>query len=448
MKSIDPSIFKAYDIRGIYPKDLDEDIAYRIGNAYAQYVKPKNVVVGSDMRLSAEPLRKAVIEGLADAGADVTDIGLIPTDALYFAVGKYGFGGGITVTASHNPKQWNGMKMVREQAIPLSGDQGIPAIRDLVVAGTVVKAPRKGAITRREVLDEFAAHALTFIDPKAVAPMKVVIDTANGMGGAMAPRVFKSLPCRVVPMYFDIDGSFPNHEANPLLAENIVGLTARVRAEKADVGLAFDGDADRCFFIDDTGEFVPGDFVTALLGRAVAEKHPGAQILYDVRASWAVRDLVAQVGGVAHMNRVGHAFFKQRMRDEGGLFGGEVSGHYYFRAHYNCDSGVIPALVMLEFISKSGRKLSEILAGLKKKYFITGEINSKVADAAGRIEALKSRYRDGKVYFMDGISVEYADWHFNVRASNTEPLLRLNLEAMDPDTMARKRDEILSIIRA
>lgn len=448
MEKVNAGIFKAYDIRGIFPTDLDENIAYRIGNAYAQYVKPSNVVVGGDMRVGTPSVKQGLINGLADAGVDVTDVGMISTDMIYFAVGKYGFAGGITVTASHNPKEWIGMKMVREEAIPLSGDTGIPVIRDLVVEGKLVKAEKRGEVTTKDIYAEFVEHVLGFIEKDSIKPLKVVIDTANGMGSALVEPVFKHFPCEVIPMYFEIDGTFPNHEANPLLEENTVDIRKKVLEVGADLGIAFDGDADRCFFIDDKGEFVAGDFVTALLSRAVVTKNPGGSVLYDVRASWAVKDLVEAAGGKAFMNRVGHAFFKQRMRDEGGLFGGEVSGHYYYKNHWNCDSGIIPAIVVLEMLSKEGKKLSEIIAELKEKYFITGEINSKVEDVQGRIDALKEKYADGNMYFMDGISVEYKDWHFNVRPSNTEPLLRLNLEAMDEQTMKEKRDEVLAIIRA
>jgi phosphomannomutase len=371
---------------------------------------------------------------------------------LYFAVARDGHDGGVQITASHNPKQYNGIKMVRQEAFPLSGDAGIGDIRDMI-AGDRIPAPAAtpGGRTTLDVLDDYVRHVMSFIDPSIVKPFDVVLDAGNGIAGMVAPHLFDRLPCRTTRLCFEVDGTFPNHEANPLIEENRRDIVERVKQEKADIGIAWDGDADRVFFIDGTGEFIAGDFVTALLAEAFLLKHPGAKIVYDVRASYAVKDIVAKYGGTALMNRVGHAFFKRRMREEGAIFGGEVTGHYYFRDNFYADNGFIPALLILELMSRKGQTLEQLLAPLREKYFISGEINTKVGDMRAvqeKIDALAARYTDGKVYTMDGVSVEYPDWHFNVRPSNTEPLLRLNLEATSPEMMATKRDEVLDFIRS
>jgi len=449
---VDASIFKAYDVRGVYPGEIDEDIARAIGAAFIAYLKATRVAVGRDMRLSSPALAAAFIDGAISQGADVVDYGMISTDMLYFAVAREGFEGGVQITASHNPKQYNGMKMVRREAFPLSGDAGIADIRDMI-ANDRVPPPgaRRGAVTVRDTLDAYVDHVMSFIDPSIVRPFNVVLDAGSGMGGLVAPRLFERLPCRTTRLCFEVDGRFPNHEANPLIEENRRDIVERVKAEKADVGIAWDGDADRCFFIDGTGEFVSGDFVTALLAEAFLMKHPGAAIIYDLRASYAVKDTVARYGGTALMNRVGHAFIKQRMRESNAIFGGEVTGHYYFRDNFYADNGFIPAILMLELMSKKGQSLRELLEPLSRKYFISGEINTKLASmdlVPKKLEALAAKYADGHQYKLDGISVEYPDWHFNVRPSNTEPLLRLNLEATTPARMAEKRDEVVSMIRS
>jgi phosphomannomutase len=343
------------------------------------------------------------------------------------------------------------MKMVRREALPLSGDAGIADIRDMI-AGDRLPAPaaRGGSIESRTVVDPYVEHVMSFIDPAIVRPFNIVLDAGSGMGGLIAPKLFERLPCRTTRLCFDIDGRFPNHEANPLIEENRRDLVERVVAEKADIGIAWDGDADRCFFIDGSGEFIAGDFITALLAEAFLLKHPGSTIIYDLRASYAVRDVVAQYDGTSLMNRVGHAFFKRRMRETNAIFGGEVTGHYYFRENFFADNGFIPALLILELMSKKGQSLRELLEPLRRKYFISGEINTKLAsmDAVSpKLDEIAARYADGHQYTLDGLSVEYQDWHFNVRPSNTEPLLRLNLEAATPDLMAGKRDEILAMIR-
>jgi phosphomannomutase len=365
-------------------------------------------------------------------------------------VGDLDLEGGIMVTASHNPKEYTGMKIVRRGALPVGGDSGLLDIRKRAMAlEDVPNGQTAGHVREENIWPRWVDAVLSFIHVDAVKPLRVVIDAANGMGGVMLPPVLERLPIAAVPYFFEPDGTFPNHEPNPLLPENREFIIEQVRAERADLGVAFDGDADRCFFVDDTGEFVPGDFVTALLAESILEKEPGAKILYDVRASWAVPQTIERAGGVPLVNRVGHAFFKHRMREEGAVFGGEVSGHYYFQNFSRADSGVIPFLLMLELISKRGRKLSELLAAYRERYFITGELNTPVADVALKLQELKERFGpEGKVSHLDGLSVDAEDWHMNVRPSNTEPLLRLNLEALSPELMERKRDEVLEVIRS
>jgi phosphomannomutase len=449
---LDPKVFKAYDVRGIYPSELDEDGAFAIGRAYVEQFEPERIAVGRDMRLSSPSMARAAIEGASAAGAEVVDIGLVGTEMLYFAVGELGLDGGIQVTASHNPKEYTGMKIVRRGALPVGGDSGLLEIRDRALAGLGhVGGQAPDRAREEDVFPGFVEKVLSFIDPSAVEPLRVVIDTANGMGGVMLPPVLERISIDAVPYFFEPDGSFPNHEPNPLLPENREFVIGKVREDAAVLGVAFDGDADRCFFIDDTGEFVPGDFVTALLAESILQKHPGAdaKIIYDVRASWAVRETIERAGGIPLINRVGHAFIKQRMREEEAVFAGEVSGHYYFRDYYQADSGVIPFLLMLELISTRGQSLSDLLRPFRDRYFLTGEINVPVGDVAVKLQELKERFGgEGEVSHLDGISIEAEDWHMNVRPSNTEPLLRLNLEARSKQLMEKKRDEVLEVLRS
>jgi phosphomannomutase len=449
---LDPKAFKAYDIRGIYPSELDEDGAYRVGRAYVEHFEPRSIAVGRDMRLSSPAMAAAVIDGAADGGADVVDIGLVGTEMVYFAVADGEHDGGICVTASHNPKEYTGMKIVRREALPVGGDSGLAEIRDRAVAlEGFGEATRRGAVHDEDIWDGFVEKVLSFVDPEAIRPLRVVVDAANGMAGAMLPPVLERLPqLDVVRCNFEPDGTFPNHEPNPLLPENREFVVRTTREAGADLGVAYDGDADRCFFVDDTGEFVPGDFVTALLARSILAKQPGSKVIYDVRASRAVPKTISEAGGEPLVNRVGHAFIKHRMRKEDAVFGGEVSAHYYFRDFSSADSGVVPFLLMLELLSRTGTKLSEILAPYREQYFLTGEINTPVSDVPLKLQELKERYaaQGGHISHLDGLSVEFEDWHFNVRPSNTEPLLRLNLEALSPELMAAKRDEVLALIRA
>ena len=450
-----PEIFKAYDVRGLYGDQIDGDVAEQVGRAFARVLaslegKPAaelRIGLARDMRLTAPELAARYAAGMSSEGAAVLDAGMVGTEMLYYLVGSEDLDGGLMCTASHNPKAYTGAKLVKRGAIALSGDAGIQDVRRQIEAG-LGPAPGGGSVESVDIADDFRAAALAFIDPDAVRPLKVVVDGGNGMAGPMVGPLLERLGLDLVTAYWTPDGEFPDHEPNPLLPENREFIMRTVVAEGADLGIAWDGDADRCFFIDERGRFVDGDFLTALLGGAIVAREPGATILYDVRASRAVADTVEAAGGQALMNRVGHAFFKTRMRDEGAAFGGEVSGHYYFRDFYCADSGTLPALMILELLSKAGRPLSELLRPFHERYFISGEINSEVADPAAKMDELAARYADGRQQRLDGVSVDYDDWHFNVRPSNTEPLLRLCLESLvSPADMERRRDEVLAIIR-
>jgi phosphomannomutase len=448
---IDTSIFKAYDVRGLYPGEINETVAKQIGRGFVAYLKATRIGVSRDMRVSSPAIAAAFIEGAREQGADVVDYGMMGTDMLYFAVVNDGLEGGAQITASHNPGKYNGIKMVRTGAQPLSGDAGLGDIRDMIVGDRLpAPAAMPGTLTSRNVTPQYVEKVLSFVDTSVIKPFTVVLDAGSGMAGLVAPLLFETLPCKVTRLCFDIDGTFPNHEANPLLEENRRDITAEVIRQKADIGIAWDGDADRCFFIDGSGEFIAGDFVTALLAEAFLLKHPGATVIYDLRASHAVKDTAAKYGGTALMNRVGHAFIKQRMRQEDALFAGEVTGHYYFRDYFYADNGFIPALLILELMSKKNQSLRDLLAPFRERYFISGEINTKLksmAEVPAKLAAIEAKYADARIAMIDGVSVDYPDWHFNVRASNTEPLLRLNLEAATPAEMERRRDEVLSVIR-
>ena len=446
--TLDPSVFKAYDVRGIHPTEIDEEGAYAVGRAFVEEFEPRTIAVGRDMRTHAASMAAALIEGATEAGSDVLDIGMVGTEMLYFAVGSLGLDGGITVTASHNPKQYSGMKIVRRGARPVGGDTGLSAMRERAERGFAA-SNATGAVEERDIYADWADQVLSFIEPSRLRPLRVVLDAANGMGGRMMSALLERLAINAIECYFEPDGTFPNHEPNPLLPENRAFIVEKVKAEGADLGIAFDGDADRCFFVDDTGEFVPGDFITALLAGAVLDKEPAATIIYDVRASWAVPDTVAAAGGTALVNRVGHAFIKQRMREVEAAFAGEVSGHYYFRDFYQADSGTIPALLMLQILSERAMPLSEMLAPLRERYFLTGELNTRVPDVALKLQEVKEQFgRAGEISHLDGISITAEDWHMNVRPSNTEPLLRLNLEARSQTLMESKRDEVLALLEA
>jgi len=451
-----PGIFKAYDIRGLYGEEMDETTALAIGRAFARVLgrlrgKPVSelrIGLGRDMRLTAPSMAAELRDGLIFEGATVIDAGMVATEMLYHLVGSRELDGGAMCTASHNPKAYTGVKLVREGALPLSGDAGIGDVK-AEIEGGLGPAPGGGSFEEVDIWDEFRDYALSFIDPARVQPMKVVVDGGNGMSGPMVGPILDKLGLDLERMYFEPNGEFPDHEPNPLLPENREMIIDRVKSTGADLGIAWDGDADRCFFIDGTGEFCDGDFICALLARSALRKNPGATILYDPRSSRAVPDLVASEGGRSDLSRVGHAFFKARMREESAVFGGEVSGHYYFRDFWNADTGTIPALLMLELISIDGRTLAELMAEFRSRYFISGEINSEVADQQAKMNEIAERYGDGELTYLDGISVDYEDWHFNVRPSNTEPLLRLNLESLiSREDMETKRDEVLGLIRS
>jgi phosphomannomutase len=458
MAAGNPAIFKAYDIRGVYGEDIDASVAESIGRAFTRVIagmagKPAaelTLGLGRDMRLQAPALAAAYRAGMVAEGANVLDAGQVGTEMLYFLVGSRDLDGGLMCTASHNPKRYTGVKLVRRGALALSGDEGIGDIRDLISDGLGEAAQTPGSVTDVEIYAEFQEAALRFIDPAAVKPLKVVVDGANGMAGPMVGPVLERLGLDLETAYFTPDGNFPDHEPNPLLPENREFIMGEVVRRGADLGIAWDGDADRCFFIDETGAFVDGDFLTALMAESMLAKTPGATVLYDVRASRAVADIAHANGGEALVNRVGHAFFKQRMREvPEAVFGGEVSGHYYFKEFYCADSGTLPALLILELLSTRGVPMSTLLEPFRSRYFISGEINSEVADASAKLEEIAERYADARQERLDGISIDYDDWHFNVRASNTEPLLRLCLESVrSREDMEARRDEVLALIRS
>jgi phosphomannomutase len=450
------SIFKAYDIRGLYGEEMDAGTAHLIGRAFARVLaglrgketSELRVGLGRDMRLSAPEMAAAVRQGLTDEGVTVLDAGRIATEMSYFLVGSRGLDGGAMVTASHNPKPYTGVKLMREGALAFSGDAGIQEVRAEIDAG-LPDPPGGGTVEEIDVYPTFHEHMVGIVEPDAVGPLKILADGGNGMAGPMVGPLLDRLDLEVTTTYWEPDGNFPDREPNPLLEENRRFIIDHVKSESVDLAIAWDGDADRCFFIDGEGTFCDGDFVCALLARAALAKNPGATILYDPRSSRAVPDAVAAAGGESDLSRVGHAFFKVRMRETGAVFGGEVSGHYYFKDFYCADSGTIPALLMLELVSREGRPLAELMAEFRSKYFISGEINSEVSDQEGKMGEIEERYADGEIAHLDGVSIDYPDWHFNVRPSNTEPLLRLNLESLvSREHMEEKRDEVLGLIRS
>jgi phosphomannomutase len=445
---VDPSIFKAYDVRGVYPSQLNDEAAYLIGRAFVQFLKVPQVAVGRDMRVSSEALAHAFMRGITEQGADAIDLGLTTTDELYFAVGKFDYPAGAMITASHNPAQYNGFKFCREQAIPLNADTGVDQIRDLAVSGRFQIPTRQGQIARRDVTDDFVRHALSFIDLATIRPLKVAADAGNGMAGMILPRVFAQLPCQLVPLYFELDGTFPNHPASPIEPENTVVLRRTVVEQKCGLGVAFDGDADRMFLIDEKGDLIGGDMTTALVAQNLLKKYPGSTILYNLICSRSVPELIERNGGRAVRTRVGHSFIKPQMRAENAIFGGEHSGHFYFRDNWYADSGLIAFLIVLEVISESGATVSQLLAPIDTR-FRSGEINSEVKDQAGKLHEIEQRYaaRGAQIDHLDGVTIAYPTWWANIRPSNTEPLLRLNVEADSREELERRRDELLALIR-
>jgi phosphomannomutase len=448
---VNPTIFKSYDVRGVYPSELSDEVAYAIGRCFAPMLDagPKTTVVaGRDMRPSGAKLFAAFARGAADAGADVVDIGMVSTDALYFAVGKFDFDGGVMITASHNPARYNGMKFTRAKAEAISLDTGLAAMRDRIVSGDLPpKAATAGTVSERNVLDDFAQHCLSFVDASKIKPLRIAIDAGNGMAGETVPHVFKHLPCEVVPLYFELDGSFPNHPASPIEPENMIDLQAAVRKHQCDLGAAFDGDADRMFVVDENGDLVDGSTVTALVALNTLKRYPGAKILYNLICSRSVPELISKAGGVPIRAKVGHSIIKAVMREQDVVFGGEHSGHFYFRDNWYADSGMIALLQCLEVFSEAGKPVSEVIAPIDTR-FRSGEINSSVADVAAKLSEIEERYKDAEIDRLDGVTISYPDWWMNVRPSNTEPLLRLNVEGDTRALMERHRDEALALIRS
>jgi phosphomannomutase len=445
---IDPAIFKSYDLRGLYPSELSDEVAYAVGRCFPALVGGRRIVVGRDMRPSGAALLEAFARGACEAGADVTDIGLVSTDALYFAVGKYGFDGGVMITASHNPPQYNGMKFTRARAEAISLDTGLAELRDRIVAGDLPpRATAPGVREHRDILDDFAEHCLSFIDRSKIKPLTIAIDAGNGMAGETVPRVFKHLPCTVVPLYFELDGTFPNHPASPIEPENLRDLRRTVLERRCDLGAAFDGDADRMFIVDERGEILDGSIVTALVAVNTLKRHPGAKILYNLICSRSVPEQILKAGGIPVRSRVGHSHIKKLMREQDIVFGGEHSGHFYFRDNWYADSGMIALLQCLELFSEANAPVSAVVAPIDRR-FRSGEINTPVRDVAATLRRIEEHYRDAELDRLDGLTVSYPDWWMNVRPSNTEPLLRLNVEADTRELMERRRDEALAIIRS
>ncbi len=446
--AIDPAIFKAYDVRGVYPTELSDEAAYRIARALVSFLGADRVAVGRDMRVSSPALAAAVIRGITEQGADAVDLGLTTTDELYFAVGKFGYPAGVMITASHNPGRYNGLKLCRAEAVALSSETGVNQIRDLALAGDFGQPSRQGQVIARDVSDDYVRHCLSFIDVGKVRPLKIAVDAGNGMAGMIIPRVFAHLPCALVPLYFELDGAFPNHPASPIEPENTEELRRVVVEQHCDMGVAFDGDADRMFLVDERGRLLGGDMVTALVAQSLLRTHPHATILYNLICSRSVPEVIERNGGVAVRTRVGHSFIKARMREENAIFGGEHSGHFYFRDNWFADSGLIAFLIVLELISESGKTVSELLKPIDTRVR-SGEINTEVSDQQGRMRAIEEHFaaQGAEIDHLDGITMAFPTWWANVRPSNTEPLLRLNVEADTPDELARRRDEVLSIIR-
>src|SRR4028119_432221 len=434
---INESIFKAYDIRGTYPDQLDEDLARDIGRAFVNHLglPGSRVVVARDMRLSGEDLQAAFIEGVTEAGADVLSLGMVSTDALYFAVGHLEEPGGALMTPSHNPKNYNGFKLCREKAIALSGESGIGEIRDLITSGKLPEpAEYPGSVEKMDIAEDYAEHCLGFIETEGLRPLKIVVDAGNGMAGKMLPPIFEKLPFEYVPMYFELDGSFPNHPPNPIEPENMKDLQERVVAEGADFGVAFDGDADRCFVVDEKGVTISGDLLATLVAKNVLEKEPGAAIIYSAVCSKALPELVRREGGKPVRTKAGHSIIKPQMRERDAAFGGEHSAHFYFRDNYFADSGIIAMLTVAELVGRQEDPLSELLVPIDP-YFRSGEINSEVEDQDEALKSVEEHYAerdDPEIDHLDGLTVDYGDWWFNLRPPNTDPPPRLTAEAGDP----------------
>lgn len=456
MVNIDPSIFKSYDIRGIYPDQINKDVAYNFGRAYGIFLKEENkkdqstIIVSRDMRLSGGEIHQSLIEGLMDQGVNVVDIGLASTPTMYFAVGYYDYDGGIQVTASHNPKEYNGFKLVRKHGNPISGQSGIPQIRDMAIKGEFVDPPKKGEYEQREdVMDRLSESCQKEwpVNYDIIKPLKVVADAANAMGAIDMEVVFKPFPCELIKINFDIDGSFPSHHPDPIIPENIKYLQETVLENKADLGIASDGDGDRYVFVDEKGQFIRTEIVRTILAEAALEQYPGATICYDIRPGKITQDVVTKLGGISIISKAGNPLVKEKMIENNAVFGGESSGHYFYKMSYGTfEVPVVVVRKFIEFISKQNKPVSEVVAPYKV-YFHSGEVNMKVADVKAVLDNIAQKYSDGKVDLLDGVSVTYDDFWFNVRGSNTEPLIRLNLEAKSQAIMEQKRDEVLALIK-
>ncbi len=445
--TLDPSIFHAYDIRGIYPEQINPEIAYKIAQAYAKFAQPKTVVIGRDVRLSGPALFEAMKNGLINHGVDVIDIGVISTDMIYFVSGEYGYDA-LIISASHNPREYNGIKMVRKNAVPISGDSGINDIKETVLSGYDFKSPIPGTFTKKDIASDYLNKCLSFIDKSKIKPMKVV---ANGMFGLAVQNILElNLPIKIIPLNEIPDGSFPKGPPDPFLKENRGETEELIKKEKADMGAAWDGDADRFFLFDENGRSIPGYYLTAFLGKYFCEKYPGAKIIHDVRETWAIIDKVKEAGGTPLLNKVGHSFIKERMRKEDAVFAGEGSGHFYFKDFYYADNGLVPFLLILQIISESGKKVSELFNSYFQRYFVSGEINTVLKSQAEIkliFKDIEEKFAEGKIDHTDGVSVEYLDWRANVRSSNTQPLIRLNVEAKSESLMKQKTQEFLELIK-
>ncbi|GBG57973.1 phosphoglucomutase [Sporomusaceae bacterium FL31] len=446
--------FKAYDIRGKVPSEINEEMAYRIGRSYVEIIKSKKVAVGHDIRLSGPSLRDALVKGLTDAGCDVIDIGLCGTEQIYFATFHLKLDGGIMITASHNPQDYNGMKLVRELSKPISGDSGLKDIEEMVISASFLPVENGavlGKVSQAKILDDYIEHLLSYVDVSVLKPLKIVINAGNGGAGHVIDALEKYLPFEFIKINHDPDGSFPNGVPNPLLIENREATANVVRKAGADIGIAWDGDFDRCFLFDEQGQFIEGYYLVGFLAQAFLRKQPGAKIIYDPRLTWNTVEVVEEAGGIPILSKSGHAFIKERMRKEDALYGGEMSAHHYFKEFSYCDSGMIPWLLVLEILSREGRVLSQLMKERTACYPVSGEINNTVADAKAVIKKIEEKYTHNalKVEYVDGLSVEFEKWRFNVRMSNTEPVLRLNVESRcDIELMEQKTKELLEIINA
>lgn len=450
-----PEIFKAYDVRGIYPEEINELDMYKIAKAFCEFVKPREVVIGCDVRLSSPSLKRAAIKGVTGQGIKVIDIGTISTDMLYFGVANYGYAGGFSITASHNPKEYNGAKFVREESKPISSDTGLFEIRDIVLKEEIGADVLEGEINeslveKKDIFEDYIAKIKSFADFSKFKKFKIVANPNFGIAGRNADKLLEGTGIEIVKLNWEPDGNFPKGRPDPLIPENRDEISKLVVENKADFGVAWDADADRCFFFTEKGEFIDGYFMTALLSKILLEKNPGATVLHDPRSTWAIRDFVKSAGGKEITNKSGHAFIKERMRTDDVVFGGEMSSHFYFRDYFYCDNGMIPLVMMFEFLSTQNKTLSEIMTEMFwTKYFVSGEINTEVKDVKAKIAEAKEKYSAGAkdVNEIDGVSIEYDDWRFNLRGSNTEPVIRLNVEAKSKALMEQKRDELLKLIR-